>query len=109
MFLVSLAPNPRPCPEHPQWPCKQERAPTSVAYAENQSMFLDSLAGDAAWLARYARSRDGAPVPWELVERNLRARHPYAVFAVRGMLSVPFFEKALYELPEERVMPEEVP
>lgn len=23
----------------------QERAPTSVAYAENQSMFLDSLAG----------------------------------------------------------------
>ena len=29
----------------------------SVAYAENQSMFLDSLGGDAAWLGRYARSR----------------------------------------------------
>ena len=27
----------------------QERAPTSVAYAENQSMFLDSLVSDAAW------------------------------------------------------------
>ena len=27
----------------------QERAPTSVAYAELQSMFLDSLVGDAAW------------------------------------------------------------
>lgn len=34
----------------------QERAPTSVAYAETQSMFLDSLAGDAAWLGRYARN-----------------------------------------------------
>lgn len=33
----------------------QERAPTSVAYAENQSMFLDSLMGDGDWLARYAR------------------------------------------------------
>ncbi len=86
----------------------QERAPTSVAYAENQSMFLDSLAGDAAWLARYAVSRAGERVPWALVERSLRATHPYAVFAVRGMLSVPFFEKALYELPEARVTPEEV-
>ena len=27
----------------------QERAPTSVAYAENQSMFLDSLCNDAEW------------------------------------------------------------
>lgn len=59
-------------------------------------------AGDAAWLARYALSREGARVPWELVEKSLRATHPYAVFAVRSMLSVPFFEKALYELPEVR-------
>lgn len=41
----------------------QERAPTSVAYAETQSMTLDSLAGDAAWLGRYARNRCGASLP----------------------------------------------
>lgn len=35
----------------------QERAPTSVAYAENQSMFLDSFIGDAAWKGRYALTR----------------------------------------------------
>ena len=35
----------------------QERAPTSVAYAENQSMFLDSFIDDAAWKGRYAMSR----------------------------------------------------
>ena len=61
---------------------------------------LSTHAGDAAWLARYALSREGTRVPWELVEKSLRATHPYAVFAVRSMLSVPFFEKALYELPE---------
>ena len=35
----------------------QERAPTSVAYAENQSMLLDSFIDDAAWKGRYAVSR----------------------------------------------------
>ena len=35
----------------------QERAPFSVALAETQSMFLDSLCDDAAWLARYAKDR----------------------------------------------------
>lgn len=35
----------------------QERAPMSVAYAENQSMFLDAYVDDAAWAGRYARSR----------------------------------------------------
>lgn len=86
----------------------QERAPTSVAYAENQSMFLDSLAGDAAWLARYARSRGGEVMPWGLVEEQLKATQPYEVFQVRSMLSVPYFEKALYELPEAEVTPARV-
>eukprot|EP00197_Chlamydomonas_leiostraca_P012787 CAMPEP_0202859018 /NCGR_PEP_ID=MMETSP1391-20130828/1317_1 /ASSEMBLY_ACC=CAM_ASM_000867 /TAXON_ID=1034604 /ORGANISM="Chlamydomonas leiostraca, Strain SAG 11-49" /LENGTH=626 /DNA_ID=CAMNT_0049538015 /DNA_START=77 /DNA_END=1957 /DNA_ORIENTATION=- len=81
----------------------QERAPTSVAYAENQSMFLDAFAGDAAWLGRYARSRDGKVLPWEVIEAHKRATHPYEVFALRGMLAVPFFERALYETPEEQL------
>lgn len=38
----------------------QERAPTSVAYAENQSMLLDSFIDDAAWKGRYAVSRSTA-------------------------------------------------
>jgi len=86
----------------------QERAPTSVAYAENQSMFLDSLVDDAAWRGRYARSREGQPVPWELLEEEIRARRPYEVFALRGMLAVPYFEKALYELPEEQLSAQKV-
>eukprot|EP00931_Biecheleriopsis_adriatica_P004309 TRINITY_DN106001_c0_g1_i1.p1 TRINITY_DN106001_c0_g1~~TRINITY_DN106001_c0_g1_i1.p1 ORF type:complete len:701 (+),score=160.91 TRINITY_DN106001_c0_g1_i1:23-2104(+) len=86
----------------------QERAPMSVAYAENQSMFLDSLVGDAAWRGRYARDRNGKVVPWELVEEDLRCKHPFAVFTLRKMIAVPYFEKALYELPEEEVTAERI-
>jgi len=86
----------------------QERAPTSVAYAENQSMFLDSLVSDAAWRGRYALDRAGSPLPWALHEEELRATHPFAVFQVRGMLAVPYFEKALYELEDDAVVPAKI-
>ena len=59
----------------------QERAPTSVAYAELQSMFLDSLVGDAAWRCKYAISREGEPLPWELARRGGRPREA----PVRGL------------------------
>ena len=52
--------------------------------------------------------RDGKVIPWDLVKRGIEATHPYSVFMVRSMLAVPFFEKALYELPEGQVTPEQV-
>jgi len=81
----------------------QERAPTSVAYAELQSMFLDACVGDAAWRAKYAISRAGERLPWALVEADMRATHPYKVLALRGMLAVPYFEKALYEMADDEL------
>ena len=86
----------------------QERAPTSVAYAENQSMFLDSLVSDAAWRAKYALDAEGNPIPFEIIEEEIRATHAFAVFQLRAMLSVSYFEKALYELPEEDVTAESI-
>lgn len=86
----------------------QERAPTSVAYAENQSMFLDSLVGDAAWRAKYAHDTNGKPIPFEVIEEEIRSTHPFAVFQLRAMLSVSYFEKALYELPAEMVTADEI-
>jgi len=79
----------------------QERAPTSVAYAENQSMFLDSLVDDAAWRAKYARDLDGKPIPFSVIEEEIRATHPFKVQHLRAMLAVSYFEKALYELPDD--------
>lgn len=66
-------------------------------------MFLDSLVGDAAWRARYARDIHDNPVPWSILEDDIRATHPYEVFGLRAMLAVPYFEKALYELPEDQL------
>jgi len=86
----------------------QERAPTSVAYAELQSMFLDSLVSDADWMVTYAKSRDGESIPWDLVADEIEATHPYKVFALRGMIAVPYFEKALYEMSEDELTAESI-
>ncbi|KAI8846674.1 metalloendopeptidase [Chytridium lagenaria] len=83
----------------------QERAPTSIPYAENQSMFLDSIVKDGAWLGRYALSVNGEVIPWDLVERDITSTHPYEVFALRAMIAVPFFERRLYDLDESELTP----
>ena len=90
-------------------PCfSQEFAPTSVAFAETQSMFLDSLMRDAAWQRRYAKDKSGKPIPFELIERSIALSQPTVAFEIRRMLSVCYFEKALYELPEAEVTAERV-
>ena len=86
----------------------QERAPTSVPYAELQSMFLDALVGDAAWRAKYAISRDGEALPWDIHKADVEASHPYKVLALRAMIAVPYFEKALYEMKEDQVTAESI-
>jgi oligoendopeptidase F len=87
----------------------QERAPTSVAYAETQSMFLDSLLEDAAWNAKYAKhSKTSQVIPFDILKENIEATHPFAVFPLRAMLAVSYFEKALYELPEEEITVEKI-
>lgn len=87
----------------------QERAPTSVAYAETQSMFLDSLLEDAAWNAKYAtHAKTSEVIPFEILKENIEATHPFAVFSLRAMLAVSYFEKALYELPEDLLTAETI-
>ena len=82
-------------------PCfSQEYAPTSVAFAETQSMFLDSFIETPAWLTRYARDGKGAPMPTGLIKENISKKHPYKAFQLRAMLTVCFAEKAIYEMSE---------
>lgn len=74
-------------------PCfSQEFAPSSTAMAETQSMFFDSLLGDADWRRKYANT------PWEVIERSVRASQPLKAMYIRNLLIVCFAEKALYEL-----------
>ena len=71
-------------------------------------MFLDSLVSDAAWQAQYGLNVNGEPIPFEIIEESIRATHPFAVFQLRAMLSVSYFEKTIYELPEAEVTAENI-
>lgn len=80
-------------------PCfSQEFPPTSMAYAETQSMFCDSVLGDADWLARYAKKIDGSPMPAELIRKRIESSQPFRAYNDRMILVVPYFERALYAL-----------
>ncbi len=88
-------------------PCfGQEYAPTSVAFAETQSMFLDRLVESPEWLVRYALDAAGQPLPAALMLESLRLKHPLRAFHLRALLTVPFAERALYELPDHSLTPE---
>jgi hypothetical protein len=90
-------------------PCfSQEYAPTSVAFAETQSMFLDSFIETPEWLVRYARDERGLPMPLDLIRANISKKHPYKAFSLRAMLTVCFAEKAIYEMPEASLTPDNV-
>ncbi|MEO2217298.1 M3 family metallopeptidase [Chromobacterium vaccinii] len=90
-------------------PCfSQEFAPTSMAYAETQSMFCDSLLDDADWLKRYARNGQGEAIPDELIRARIEATQPFAAYAERSIAVVAYFERALYALPESELSAERI-
>jgi oligoendopeptidase F len=85
-------------------PCfSQEFAPTSMAYAETQSMFCDSLLDDADWLKRYAHNAQGEPIPDALIHARIQTTQPFAAHGERSTLVVPYFERALYRLSDEQL------
>jgi oligoendopeptidase F len=90
-------------------PCfSQEFAPTSMAYAETQSMFCDSLLKDADWLKRYAADVNGQPIPNAVLRQRIEATQPMAAFSERSILVVPYFERALFALADDELTPERV-
>ncbi|MBW5891001.1 peptidase M3 [Pectobacterium polaris] len=88
-------------------PCfSQEFPPTSMAYAETQSMFCDSLLGDADWLKRYAKNTQGETIPDELIRADISTQQPMRAFSERHILLVPYFEWQLYSWDDEARTPE---
>lgn len=90
-------------------PCfSQEFAPTSMAYAETQSMFCDSLLTDADWLTQYARNEAGDPVTEAIIKGMIESKQPFKAYEERSILVVPYFERALYQLKDDELTPEHV-
>ena len=88
-------------------PCfSQEFPPTSMAYAETQSMFFDSLLGDADWLKLYAENAAGEPPPDALIRQKIEAEQPFAANVERSILVMPYFEWAVYSLPASELTPD---
>ncbi|WP_421346788.1 M3 family metallopeptidase [Aeromonas veronii] len=88
-------------------PCfSQEFPPTSMAYAETQSMFCDSLLDDADWLKRYARNAAGGAIPDALIKEMIEARQPFRAFNERQIALVAYFERDLYAMDEAERTPE---
>ncbi|CNK19818.1 putative peptidase [Yersinia frederiksenii] len=90
-------------------PCfSQEFPPTSMAYAETQSMFCDSLLNDADWLKRYAKNSAGESVPDVLIQESIQARQPMRAFNERHILLVPYFEWQLYQWDDAQRTPQAI-
>ena len=90
-------------------PCfSQEYAPTSMAYAETQSMFCDSVLEDADWLTRYARNAEGAAMPRALIHARLAGRQPFLAFDERWLAVISSFERDLYAMSDAARTPDAV-
>ncbi|WP_349744752.1 M3 family metallopeptidase [Roseateles cavernae] len=90
-------------------PCfSQEFAPTSMAYAETQSMFCDSLLNDADWLKRYAHNAAGEAIPDALIRERIASQQPMRAFDERAIAVVPYFEAALYAMDDAALTAEAV-
>lgn len=86
----------------------QEFAPTSIALAEIQSMFIDSRMEDPDWILTYARNRAGEAMPQDLLERMLLQSHQNLAISLRSILAVPYFERGVYEMRDEDLTAENI-
>ena len=85
----------------------QEYPPASTAWAETQSMFMDTMYSSYAWRSRYALNKDGVAYPFDLYERKVRKLHALRPMDLVGVLFVTNFEKQIYEaknLTKEKVI-----
>ena len=90
-------------------PCfSQEFAPSSVAFAETQSMFLDSLIDDSDWQYKYAKNKDGERIPQELINKGLSNVHKFRAQRLRYMLTVSYVEKGIYEMTDDALTAENI-
>ena len=91
-------------------PCfSQEYPPTSMAYAETQSMFCDQLrVGSRLDDALRARRRTASAIPPSLILERIASSQPMRAFDARSIAVVPYFESALYQMADDDLTPERV-
>ncbi len=84
-----------------------EYAPMSTAWAETQSMFMDTIFSSIEWKTRYAKDKDGNAYPFELFKRKLEKLYFTAPLNLNGIIFVTSYEREIYEskkLSKEKVI-----
>lgn len=74
-----------------------EYAPQSTAWAETQSMFLDTAFDSIEWKSRYAKNSKGEIYPFDLFKRIFEKNYKLNPLSLMGIMSVSAFEKIIYE------------
>ncbi len=73
-----------------------EYPPMSTAWAETQSMFIDSILSSYEWKSRYAKNTNDTAYPFDLHKRKLERLHVTAPLGLMGILFVTNFEREVY-------------
>jgi Zn-dependent oligopeptidase len=74
-----------------------EYPPSTVSWAETQSMFMDSISSSIEWKMRYAKNNSGGSYPFNIFERKVRAIQPLIPLGMMGIHFVMDFERRVYE------------
>lgn len=74
-----------------------EYAPMSSAWAETQSMFLDTMLTSIEWRTRYANNNKGESYPFDLFVRRVEKLTPLRPLNLNGIIFVSNFERSIYE------------
>ncbi|MES2225318.1 MAG: M3 family metallopeptidase [Patescibacteria group bacterium] len=84
-----------------------EYAPSTASWAENHSMFLDTMYSSIEWRIRYAKDAEGNPYPFSLFERKVKQLELLQPTALNPIMFVSSFEREIYEakdLTREKVL-----
>lgn len=74
-----------------EWP------PSSIAWAETHSQFLDNMFSSVEWRVRYAKNKEGNHYPFELFERKVKQTRILSPLAINHIMMVSEFERRVYE------------
>ena len=85
-----------------------EYPPMSTAWAETQSMFLDTVFSSPEWRVRYARTLSGETFPLSLYAQSLSRLHITAGNTMLRVASVVEFERRMYTVDEDTLTPDYV-
>lgn len=86
------------CSEQEDVCLNHEYAPMSGAWAETQSMFMDTMFSSIEWRVRYAKDIKGNPYPFELFKRKEEKLNILRPTRINSILFISNFEKDVYEL-----------